>query len=103
MVLVLVNGGIVAIDEYVSQAAAVVEAFLPALQAPTLAAALYGKVNRWGKLYSPNVVQIVKRSTQGALRSGGGWLRRPVTYYKDPLPWNLTDMAISTGVGVAIC
>ena len=26
-------------------------------------------------------------------------MRRPVTYYKDPLPWNLTDMAISTGVG----
>ena len=71
VVLVLVNGGIVAIDEYVSQAAAVVEAFLPALQAPTLAAALYGKVNRWGKLYSPNVVQIVKRSTQGGLMVGG--------------------------------
>ena len=22
-----------------------------------------------------------------------------MTYYKDPLPWNLTDMSISTGIG----
>jgi hypothetical protein len=28
----------------------VVEAFLPALQAPTLAAQMFGKINRWGKM-----------------------------------------------------
>ena len=36
------------IDDYAHKAAAVVEAFLPALQAPALAAQLYGKTNRWG-------------------------------------------------------
>lgn len=73
VVLLLVNGGIVQIDDYAHKAAAVVEAFLPALQAPALAAQLYGRTNRWGKL--------------------------PVTYYSGKLPWNLTDMAVSTGVG----
>lgn len=73
VILLLVNGGIVQIDEYAHKAAAVVEVFLPALQAPTLAAQLYGHTNRWGKL--------------------------PVTYYSGRLPWNLTDMAVSTGIG----
>lgn len=45
-VLVLVNGGIVAIDELLPKAAAVVEAFLPALQAPVLAQQLFGATNR---------------------------------------------------------
>lgn len=73
VILLLVNGGIVQIDMYARKAAAVVEAFLPALQAPALAAQLYGHTNRWGKL--------------------------PVTYYSGDLPWNLTDMAVSTGIG----
>ena len=38
----------VQIDDYAHKAAGVVEAFLPALQAPALAAQLYGKTNRWG-------------------------------------------------------
>ena len=57
--------------------AAIVEAFNPAFGAPMLALTLFGGANRWGKL--------------------------PVTYYSGQLPWNLTDMAISTGnVVVAI-
>jgi beta-glucosidase-like glycosyl hydrolase len=50
VVLVLVNGGIVAIDKYVNDAAAIVEAFFPSLQSPVLAASLFGDLNRWGKL-----------------------------------------------------
>jgi beta-glucosidase-like glycosyl hydrolase len=59
VVLVLVNGGIVAIDKYVNDAAAIVEAFFPSLQSPVLAASLFG-LNRWGKL--------------------------PITYYTSALP-----------------
>jgi hypothetical protein len=72
VVLVLVNGGIVGIDKYVTSAAAIVEAFFPSLQSPVLAASLFG-LNRWGKL--------------------------PITYYKSPLPWDMTDMDMATGVG----
>ena len=50
VVLVLVNGGIVAIDDYVARAAAIVEAFFPSLQSPVLARTLFGQLNRWGKL-----------------------------------------------------
>lgn len=45
-VLLLVNGGIVAIDKLHHQATAVVEAFFPALQAPALAQQLFGSTNR---------------------------------------------------------
>jgi beta-glucosidase-like glycosyl hydrolase len=73
VVLVLVNGGVVAIDRYVTKAAAIVEAFLPSLQSPVLASTLFGRLNRWGKL--------------------------PVTYYASPLPWNMTDMRVASGAG----
>ena len=79
VVLVLVNGGIVAIDNYVSKAAAIVEAFFPSLQSPVLAETLFGQLNRWGKL----------PVTQYATAPGGG----------GGLPWNMTDMDMSTGVG----
>lgn len=62
-----------AIDKYVHQAAAIVEAFMPALQTPVLAETLFGHMNRWGKL--------------------------PITYYASPLPWNMTDMDMTTGEG----
>lgn len=49
VVLVLTNGGPLAIDNLVDKADAIVEAFNPAFGAPMLAEALFG-ANRWGKL-----------------------------------------------------
>lgn len=50
-VLVLTNGGAVAIDRLVSGPAAIVEAFNPSTQgARALADLLFGRANRWGKL-----------------------------------------------------
>ena len=78
VVLVLI-GGLVHIDQYVHRSAAIVHAFFPSLQSPVLAATLFGRPhhNRWGKL--------------------------PVTYYAEVvgggLPWAMTDMNISTGIG----
>ena len=48
--LVLSNGGAVAIDELIGDSAGIVESFNPAHQAPALADLLFGHVNRWGKL-----------------------------------------------------
>ena len=50
VVLVLTNGGPLAIDNLVHGAGAIVEAFNPAFGAPVLARALFGVVNKWGKL-----------------------------------------------------
>lgn len=51
VVLVLVNGGPLAIDNLVASAAAIVEAFNPAVMGPVaLADTLFGRANRWGKL-----------------------------------------------------
>ena len=49
-ILILVNGGIVAIDSLLPKVSAVVEAFFPALQAPTLARQLFGETNRVRRL-----------------------------------------------------
>jgi hypothetical protein len=112
----------VQIDDYAHKAAAVVEAFLPALQAPALAAQLYGKTNRWGAhpcerkrtwLLSPfsyekpdyficqdRLGTTIIRKTPA--QKGHSFVlagKLPVTYYSGALPWNLTDMAVSTGVG----
>ena len=48
--LVLSNGGAVAIDELVEGCAGIVESFNVAHQAPALADLLFGHENRWGKL-----------------------------------------------------
>jgi len=62
--LVLVNGGIVSIDNLVSGPQAIVEAFYPSVPgARALAETLFGKHNRWGKLpvtiYPANYVSQV--------------------------------------------
>eukprot|EP01079_Euglenida_sp_SAG-EU17-18_P009673 gene9673-1740_t len=49
-VLVLTNGGVLAIDTLMSGPSAIVEAFNPAFGAPALADTLFGRLNRWGKL-----------------------------------------------------
>jgi len=50
-VLVLVNGGALSIDDLMEKPAAIVEAFNPAtMGAHALAAQLFGRENRWGKL-----------------------------------------------------
>lgn len=49
-VLVLTNGGPLAIDGIRDGASAIVEAFNPAFGAPQLAKTLFGHLNRWGKL-----------------------------------------------------
>lgn len=48
--LVLTNGGPLAIDGLIEGADAIVEAFNPAFGAPMLADTLFGIENRWGKL-----------------------------------------------------
>ena len=50
VVLVLTNGGPLAIDELIEGAGAIVEAFNPAFGAPMLASTLFGVENRFGKL-----------------------------------------------------
>jgi len=49
-ILVLVNGGALAIDKLVAPVDAIVEAFSPSQFTPELAALLFGDENRWGKL-----------------------------------------------------
>jgi beta-glucosidase len=48
--LILSNGGAVAIDGLIAGPKAIVEAFSPAQQAPALASLLFGDENRWGHL-----------------------------------------------------
>merc|ERR1711959_658798 len=48
--LILSNGGAVAIDNLVEPSGAIIEAFNPAHMAPALAALIFGRENRWGKL-----------------------------------------------------
>lgn len=51
VVLVVINGGAIAIDKYVSKSAAIIEAFYPnQAGASALGPALFGETNRWGKL-----------------------------------------------------
>ena len=49
-ILILSNGGAVAIDELIGGCNGIVEAFNPAHQTPALAELLFGRQNRWGKL-----------------------------------------------------
>ena len=49
-VLVLSNGGAVAIDNLVAPSHAIIEAFNPAKYSPALAKLVFGRENRWGKL-----------------------------------------------------
>lgn len=48
--LIMANGGALAIDDLVEHCDAIVEAFNPAQNTPELAAQLFGDENRWGKL-----------------------------------------------------
>ena len=48
--LILSNGGAVAIDGLIDGPRAIVEAFSPAQQAAALASLLFGEENRWGRL-----------------------------------------------------
>lgn len=51
VVLVLCNGGPLAIDDFVEGPAAIVEAYNPSVAGPrALAETLFGQHNRWGKL-----------------------------------------------------
>lgn len=51
VVLVLVNGGVVAIDDLIAPSNAIVEAFYPSMRGgEALALLLLGRANRWGKL-----------------------------------------------------
>lgn len=49
-ILILTNGGPLAIDDIQDGAGAIVEAFNPGFGTPMLARALFGLENRWGKL-----------------------------------------------------
>ena len=50
-VLVLVNGGIIAIDNIIDKTPAIIEAFFPAMRgAEAIVKSIFGIENRWGKL-----------------------------------------------------
>jgi len=66
-ILVLTNGGPLAIDSLVDGADAIVEAFNPAFGAPVLAKTLFGELNRWGKL--PYTIYPEVYSSQVALNN----------------------------------
>jgi len=48
--LILSNGGAVAIDNLIKPSQAIIESFNPAQMTPALAALIFGRENRWGKL-----------------------------------------------------
>jgi len=61
VVIVLINGGIVSIDNLVAPAPAIIEAFYPAFRTgEALYLSIFGQTNRWGKLpvtvYSSNYI-----------------------------------------------
>ncbi len=80
-VLVLSNGGPVAIDDQISGAHAIVEAFNPAFGAPMLAETLFGMHNNWGKLpytiYPKNYINEVDFSNYDMSKAPG----RTYRYY----------------------
>ena len=80
-VVVMSNGGALAIDTLVKPAGAIVEAFNPAQQAPALASLLFGEENRWGKLpltMYPHSFTSEKNMTDYDMSSGVG---RTYRYY----------------------
>jgi len=81
-IIVLVNGGSIAIDDLVEPAAAIVEAFYPATQgADALANILFGNNNRWGKMpytiYGQNYINEVAMNDM-SMTNGKG---RTYKYY----------------------
>lgn len=81
-VVVMSNGGALAIDALVEPADAIVEAFNPAQQTPALAALLFGSENRWGKLpvtMYPHSFTSEKVMTDYDMSSGVG---RTYKFYK---------------------
>ena len=51
VILVLVNGGALAIDNLISGPAAIIEAYNPSIVGATaIAQSIFGQANRWGKL-----------------------------------------------------
>ena len=82
VVVVLVSGGIVSIDELVAPAPAIVDTFNPAQQGPAaLAMSLFGLENRWGKLpvtIYPGDYSAMQKIQEMSLTSGPG---RSYRYY----------------------
>ena len=80
-VLVLSNGGPLAIDDEMGPAHAIVEVFNPAFGAPMLAETLFGMHNRWGKLpytiYPKNYINEVDFSNYDMSKAPG----RTYRYY----------------------
>eukprot|EP00759_Apiculatamorpha_spiralis_P036762 PhF_6_TR37047/c0_g1_i1/m.54219/K15920/XYL4; beta-D-xylosidase 4 len=81
-VLVLVNGGAIAIDNLIQQSHAIVEAFYPSTSgAAALANSLFGLSNRWGKLpftiYPNNYINQVQMNDM-SMTNGAG---RTYRYY----------------------
>ncbi len=80
-VLVLSNGGPLAIDDEISGAHAIVETFNPGFGGPMLAETLFGLQNRWGKLpytvYPKNYINEVDFSNYDMSKAPG----RSYRYY----------------------
>ena len=68
VILILCNGGMVSFDELIPHASAIIEAFNPVDKGThSLAAAIFGDANRWGKLS----VTIYRKDFTHALDSAG--------------------------------
>eukprot|EP00759_Apiculatamorpha_spiralis_P036763 PhF_6_TR37047/c0_g1_i2/m.54220/K15920/XYL4; beta-D-xylosidase 4 len=81
-IVVLVNGGAVAIDDLVGPANAIVEAFYPSTSgAAALSKALFGDFNRWGKMpftiYQSNYINEVDMNDMSMTNKAG----RTYRYY----------------------
>ena len=73
--LILSNGGGVAIDNLMDGPRAIVESFNPAQQTPALASLLFGDANRWGHLpvtIYPHAYTSAKAMTDYDMSSGPG-------------------------------
>ncbi len=94
-ILVLSNGGPVAIDEEMSGAHAIVEVFNPGFGAPMLAETLFGMHNRFGKLpytiYPKNYINEVDFNNYDMSKAPG----RTYRYYTGNNPWPPTKSSIN--------
>ena len=92
--LVLTNGGPLAIDDVMGSADAIVEAFNPAFGAPVLAQTLFGALNRWGKLpytmYNKHYIESVDLSDYDMAKPPGRTYRYFTGEALFPYGWGLS-------------
>jgi len=106
-VLVLTNGGPIAIDDVMGGADAIVETFNPAFGTPMLAKTLFGEENRWGKLpytiYPANYVNEQSMSNYDMSVAPGRTYRyytgKPLFKYGEGMSYTSFDLQCGCGDG----